>query len=899
MAFRETIEVMHADGLRVFVDVGARGNLAAFVEDILRGKPAFAVAANLPRRGGQTQLNHLVAATFAQGASVRADYLYARRRPRAIDWSTAEAPPRPGAELRVGFPEMKVSDALVSRLRSRSRSQPAAMPLPHDPDVPAASFPLGVEHQPSSCDVTANGAGLRQESAAPGVSILAHSEQRFTMLERGELEPSADAWGLGDDHEEGSPAPEARGTEDAMVAFQETMRAFLETQQAVLNAYLVPTAAGAGAGASVEFAEAIAVFETDGRVPGGSVPERHCSPMGAADFAPPAAHLPGVAPLGEWVDGSHPAVGDGDHLQKPLATGPAPGPWVGEVRRLVRGNEIETVFILDRRDDPIAEHHTLGGRKISALDPSLRGLPVLPFAVMAEMCAQVAALVVSPGLVLTTLVQVRAHKWVRYEEVPIQLELRGKSEPSSGDERVWVGIFNRGPGGENEAARPVFEAIAVFGASIPEPQPAAPWSLAQPQVSRFTAETLYGEGWLFHGPPFQALVEVGQYSEEGIDGMLRVLPWQPLLRQGQRAALHTDLIVIDSFTHLLGCWGLDFLKEGDIVYPLRLEALELYGDRPPVGSEVACRIAIQEVQRHRVRVLVEIVRPDGTLWIRIRDWEDWRFHWPSRYRDVFRQPQDFFVGEEIVLDDPARGPVGQARCVWLEPPADMGRPVWRDVLEAIQLGPAERTAFLASCGPDRRRSHKLWGRIAAKEAARRLWQAEGLPATYPADLAIVADPVRRPFLVRVEDPEDRSLPAISIAHADGVALALAASEPSARVGIDVETIADRPPGFEESAFTPAERALLSRWTGASRAEWVARFWCAKEAAAKASGVGLAAGPTSAEVVWLTEDSGEMHVRLATELLAACSERIESPLRIVSARRGSYAWAWTLGEGAEL
>ena len=48
VAFRETVEAMHADGLRVFVDVGARGNLAGFVQDTLRGRPAFAIAANLP-----------------------------------------------------------------------------------------------------------------------------------------------------------------------------------------------------------------------------------------------------------------------------------------------------------------------------------------------------------------------------------------------------------------------------------------------------------------------------------------------------------------------------------------------------------------------------------------------------------------------------------------------------------------------------------------------------------------------------------------------------------------------------------------------------------------------------------------------------------------------------------
>jgi len=834
VAFRETIEVMHTAGLRLFIDVGSRGNLAGFVEDILRGKPAFAIAANLPRRSGPTQLNHLVAATFAHGASLQADYLYARRRPRTIDWNTAEAPRRPGVELRIGFPEMQVSEELVSHLRSRS--QPASVPRLDPPAVHVSSYPRIIEPYPSADQGAANGVTHRQESPATGVSIVTRSEERFAMFEP---EPGAAARGLDEENEERGAAWESTATDDAMVLFQETMRAFLQTQQEVLNAYL----------------------------------------------APPA-------------DGAVESVEDTGETGQPLTTGPLPGPWVGEVRRLVRGAEIETVYVLDRVLDPIAEHHTLGGRKVSALDPSLRGLPVMPFAVMAEMSAQVAALVVSPGLVLTRLVQVRAHKWVRYEDEPIHLEIRGRSVRSLGDERVWIGIFNRGPGGQTEAAHPVFEATAVFGACVPVPPPAAAWSLARPQVSRFTAESIYAEGWLFHGPPLQAVVHVGHYSEEGMDGTLRVLPWEPLVRPGARALLHTDMIVIDSFTHLLGCWGLDYLRQGDVVFPLRLEVLEIYGDRPPVGTDVACRIGVQELQRHRVRVSAEIIRPDGTVWIRIRDWEDWRFHWPGRYRDVFRQPQDIFVGEEIALDDPVRGPLGRAKCVWLEPPADMGRPVWRDVLEQIQLGPAERSEFLASCGPDRRRSHRLWGRIAAKEAARRLWQAEGLPPTYPADLAIVADPARRPLLVRVEAPDDRSLPAITIAHAEGVALALAAALPSARVGIDVEAIADRPPGFDDSAFTAAERVLLSRLTRGSHAEWVARFWCAKEAAAKASGVGLAAGPRSAEVVWVAEESGEMHVQLSTELLAACSECIQSPLRVVSARRANYAWAWTLGEGAE-
>ena len=116
VAFRETVEAMHADGLRIFVDVGARGNLAGFVQDILRGRPAFAIATNLPRRGGPTQLNHLVAALFAQGIAVRPEFLYARRRPP--DRLARPRATRPTlVEIKLGFREMSLSEPFVARLR--------------------------------------------------------------------------------------------------------------------------------------------------------------------------------------------------------------------------------------------------------------------------------------------------------------------------------------------------------------------------------------------------------------------------------------------------------------------------------------------------------------------------------------------------------------------------------------------------------------------------------------------------------------------------------------------------------------------------------------------------------------------------------------------------------------
>ncbi len=110
----------------------------------------------------------------------------------------------------------------------------------------------------------------------------------------------------------------------------------------------------------------------------------------SASAAEVPGHGPALATVHQPLDGA-------------TTLGPEPGPWAGEVCRLVPGAEVETLLVLEAHDDPIAQHHTLGGRKISALDPTLLGLPVLPFAVMAEMTAQVAALLVDPGLVLTGL----------------------------------------------------------------------------------------------------------------------------------------------------------------------------------------------------------------------------------------------------------------------------------------------------------------------------------------------------------------------------------------------------------------------------------------------------------------------------------------------------------------
>jgi hypothetical protein len=96
-----------------------------------------------------------------------------------------------------------------------------------------------------------------------------------------------------------------------------------------------------------------------------------------------------------------------------------------------------------RMGDPVAQHHTFGGRRISKVDPELKGLPVLPFTVMAEMLVEAAARLM-PGAVVVGMRDVRARRWVRYEDSPIALEVRAEADPENPGE-VRAALYNRGP----------------------------------------------------------------------------------------------------------------------------------------------------------------------------------------------------------------------------------------------------------------------------------------------------------------------------------------------------------------------------------------------------------------------------------------------------------------------
>ncbi|HUD71950.1 MAG TPA: beta-ketoacyl synthase N-terminal-like domain-containing protein [Dongiaceae bacterium] len=774
--FRETIEAMHRDGVRLFVEVGPRGNLTAFVGDTLRGRSHLAVASNVTARSGMTQLHHLLAMLVAHGVSLDLAPLYDGRRIAPLTWesiaagATLAAGARRAQPLPMNLPFMRLDDAFVARFAAASAS----------PGVPApAPVPVPV--------------GAIAPAAAPGSPLSLASATA----------PAAAA------------APDRRDA--VMREYLRTMEQFLRTQASLAQAVV-----GARAGAAVAPA------------PAGSLP------------------------------------------------------LLGEVVRRDAGGAVHFRRVLRLEDEVFLRDHTLGGRVSE--DPTLTALPVLPLAMSLEIMAEAAAAIV-PGLVPAAIVDVRVSRWIPFETGAVRLEI--EANPRHG-RRVDV-LLRAGP--EGEAAPPQAPAVqaSVLLAEAPAPPPAAtplPEDVTRP--SRYRPEALYAENQqhgMFHGPTLRGVAALERMGPSGAEAQLRSLPSAPLFRARPDARFLIDPIGIDVVSQVLGYWTAENLNRAFVVFPFAIDRVDLHAPPPAPPALSVGRVRCRTEGTDRVRADFEVLDGAGRARLRLAGWQVKRIDLPEILYAFRLAPRDVILSRQT----PARLPGNVVACR-LELPLDFmdaDGGVWWDCLAHFVLSRRERQTWRTVGGAKRRREW-LMGRVAAKDAVRHfLINSRGL-AAFPADIEITSDPHGRPapggaFLNRL----GLSL-SVSIAHTDGVAMALAA-EPALGVGIDIERVDRRRGEFERAAFNPEELRLLGEGSEADRRERALRLWCAKEAVAKAIGRGLMGSPLNLLAGAADEGLNRIDLRLAGSLLAALPHLATATLTARVDREGDLIVATSLSD----
>ncbi|MFK0259855.1 beta-ketoacyl synthase N-terminal-like domain-containing protein [Streptomyces angustmyceticus] len=779
--FRQLTRRLHETGVRAFVQLGA-GSLTGFVGDTLHGADQLAVAAADTRGDACAQLRRTVAALWTEGLNPRWERLAARD----------------GA---VGDVGRAATGALVDGVAGPAGDR-ATSPAADRATAPVVDHAVGPAADratsPSAGRATALAAARSTRPEGPGAPGRLDLGSPFVRL--GDAVPGgrlfAPAVPPPPPNPPPAPSPEGGGGGGGGGALPHPPPPAADPVRHALDALLAEARAATRTVAAAAAGPAPATGPAHYGRPAPASASAHLAPPapapGSGRTAPPPAppsgtgHKARSAPAPASARTAHPAPAPHSVPTAPQPPTPVPGPALTS-HRTTRHLSLATV--------PYVRDHCVYLQPDDWPEPADR-FPVVPMTTLLELAAE-AAREVRPGQVVTGYSDVRALRWLPVAP-PVDLPV---TATPVGDGRVRVAL------GDHAVV------TVHLGAHLPPPPPPGLPALASGRPAPVSAEALYRDRWMFHGPAFAGVHEVGTLAADGISGTLRALPAPGAL--------------LDAAGQLLGHWMQLQLTGDRLVFPATLERVRLYGPPPREGALLAATARIREVRPGTVRGDVELCGADGGVRARLENWTYRRFGADERVWPMKFTPEVCGIGE------PRPGGWCLARRRWTDPAS-------QELVMRRYLGAAERARY-ERCAP-RARTAWLLGRIAAKDAVRELLWESGAGPVFPAEVAVGNDHDGRP---RAEGPLAAGLH-LSLAHKDHVAVALA--HRSGPVGIDIEPVTDDPQALERIALTPAERRLADvlqarETTGSTgRAYWLTALWCAKEAAAKAAGSGLGGRP---------------------------------------------------------
>jgi phosphopantetheine--protein transferase-like protein len=572
----------------------------------------------------------------------------------------------------------------------------------------------------------------------------------------------------------------------------------------------------------------------------------------------------------------------GRTAERPAA--PAAGlPFIGRIVSHSPGEALVCLREIDVDEEIFLRHHTLGAQ-VSDFDERLTALPVMPLTVSMEMLAEAAATLM-PGRCLVGMREVRAYRWMAFDEG--RLTLRITAERAGGD-RVRAEVREAEEPGGVSGGPPIVEGIMVFADRYPEAPAASDFAIRDEQPMWQPDGRLYSEG-MFHGPSFQGVVSLDRCGEDGIEATLEALAADRLFRSPSDAGFVTDAGVLDAAGQLVGFWGIERLERGFNVFPYHLRSLEIYGPPFAAGDRAKGRARIALVGDAGMCSDIDVIGPDRHLRMRLLGWEDRRFDMPSSLYRLRISPQSVLVAEPWPVAVAALEECEAIECRRVtglsDELLDSGGGIWRRVLAQLVLSRTERAAWSALERPEAGRNQWLLGRIAAKDAVRAFAARRHGLRLCAADVEIVTDDDGRPRVTGAWVERIGRPPLVSLSHVPGLAVAAAADAGRYQgVGIDVERLGRVKGDFAELAFGLAERDLLES-TGPAQDEWALRCWCAKEALAKALGRGFLGDPQALVIREIDRETGRVRLALAGRLAATFPDRAKETLAAETAHEG--------------
>ena len=952
--FRETIEALYAEGFRIFLEVGPRSNLVSFVNDILKGREFLAVATNVHHRSGITQLNHALAQLAAHGVAMELDILYKHRAPRRLDHRANSAAmgagrPSPGVILSRELPLLTLGKAEAPADRVKAGPQPEAppdAPKTRHPEGREADFPIpgcpgaALPEKP----LALTGTGQRPEEsffpAADTATMVSRPEAQAVMQEylstmQGFLETQEQvmlAYFQGVAHGAMRPAEAIRQPEP-------------EPQlQAGGGPGAVSPSAGESTGPPPHSAAApgeacstgegltsrlLAIISDKTGYPPDMLNEhqnleadlgidsiKRLEILGVlfqqlGSTTVPTENLGSYRTVAEIVEflskpsdtespdpeerltSWPPETGGGHYIAVTPELPPVLRPG-GRLTHLVPHQEVRVERRLDIETDLFLRHHTLGGQ-VSQTHPDLLALPVVPLSMSLEMMAAAAALL-TPGHQLVGMKNIQVHDWLALTEGRLDLEIHAQVQA---DSAMVVAVQLRlleADAGRGEPPRLAVEGTMLFGKEYAAAPGAGAFQPGAELPSIPAPEEFYPLA-LFHGPLFRVVKEIKRAGKNGMDAVLEMPPTRDFFRNQTANRFLTNPVLMDGAGQVVGLWAMASLESTFVIFPARIDEIIWYTPLGGFTASVLCRVSPRLEGNSHLASDIQLVAPDGSLLAQIQGMHHNRARVP-KILHLFRGSR------EIRLSRPWPAPLehlaasGKVVCNRLDPlPVELrgsdGR-IWLNVMAHIGLSPGERQTWAQLTGPDKRRIEWLLARLTGKEAVRRLVQECYGFDVWLADIEIYPDPQGKPLVRGAWLNRIGSTPALSLTHSHGIAVALAADGAAGiRVGIDIELVHRPGKGFPDLAFASEEQRLLPPPESPEFTEWCLRFWCAKEAVAKALGRGLVNVLRDLQVVAINQQHGTVSVAVVNNLTHDYPGLVGKPVPVSTVRAEELVVASTV------
>lgn len=352
-----------------------------------------------------------------------------------------------------------------------------------------------------------------------------------------------------------------------------------------------------------------------------------------------------------------------------------------------------------------------------------------------------------------------------------------------------------------------FKARVTVADRYPSADLLSPPALQAPRKTEVSADDLYRDGWMFHGPAYQGVAAFDGIGDNGIDGTLRVPSGKGSL--------------LDNMGQLAGYWVMEQPSDC-LAMPIGVDRIRFFADDPRPGELTKAQVRIRQLDQLNCVSDHQLRDAKGKLCVAIDGWRTRRYQMDKAFWVASRKLSHLQVSQSVppnvaLFDD------------------RYDTAILRDYLSRRYLSSSEREVYDEL--PPRRRRQWLAGRVVAKDAVRAwLRRHRGIEAIWPQEMCIENDAAGAPRLrANVTNTVPGTLQ-ISIAHKNlnGSTLAVAIVDEQA-VGIDLELIEERSKDFLELTFNAGEMALFSASDVA--AEYT-RGWVAKEVVAKLQGTGL-------------------------------------------------------------